>query len=144
MIIEAGPEEAVSFTDDTSPDTRSTTKRYVSIHAKVRKEFSLTWYYDLIQPFEKDRRKELKSSDVMPVYQGLPPAKRIKLWETLKDVQINITDSLPYQEETKQIANNAFKRDDAIDFIRQRAIANDPFAKHLLELLNNQTAERIL
>src|ERR1700741_3348632 len=144
MIIEAGPAGAVSFTDDTSADTRTTIKRHVSIHAKVRREFPLTWYYDLIQPFEKDRRMELKSSDVIPVYQSLQPIKRARLWETLKDVQVNITDSLPYQETTKQIANSAFKRDNAIDFIRQRAIANDPLAKRILELLNNQTAEHIL
>src|ERR1044072_4707192 len=112
MIVEAGPSNAVSFSDETSPDTRKTKQRHVSIHAQVRREFELTWYYELIKPFEKDTRDELKS---VPVFISLTPAKRGKIWETLKDVQINITDSLPYQEETKRIANDAFKRDDAID-----------------------------
>jgi len=144
MIVEAGPSNAVSFSDETSPDTRNTKQRHVSIHAQVRREFELTWYYELIKPFEKDRRDELKSIEVLPVFISLTPAKRGRLWETLKDVQINITDSLPYQERTKRMANDAFKRDNAIDFIRQRAIANDPFAKQMLELLNNQTAESLL
>jgi hypothetical protein len=138
------PKEAVSFTDDTSPDTRNGIQRYVSIQANVKRKFPLTWYYDLIKPFEKDRRAELKSRDILPVYRTLSAAQRAILWETLKNVQINITDALPYQEQTKQSANRAFKRDDAIDFIRQKAIANDPTAKILLEMLNNHTAESIL
>lgn len=144
MLLLPGPEEAVSFSDETSIDTRSTIQRSVSIYAKVRRHLSLTWLFDLIHPFQNDSRDELKAKDVLPVYLSLSEIKRGVLWETLKDVQINITDALPYQEETKQTANEAFKKENAIEFIRERALANEPFAKQLLELLNNQTAERIL
>jgi hypothetical protein len=143
MILIAGPERAVSFTDDTSPDTRKTKQRSVSIHAKVRKGTPLDWYYDLIRPFQKEKG-ELKSAKVLDFYRSMSPLRRTKLWETLKDVQINITDSLPYQERVHQNVKEAFKREDAVDYIRQRAIANDPHAKWLLEQLNNHTAESIL
>ena len=143
MILRPGPERAVSFTDDTSPDTRNTKNRHVSIHAKVRKENPLDWYYDLIRPF-RHTCGELKSGKVLLVYLALTPQARMKLWDTLKEVQINITDSLPYQERTKELARDTFKREDAIDYIRQRAIANDPLGKMMLEKLNNHTAESIL
>lgn len=143
MIIEAGPEEAVSFTDDTSPDTRQTKKRNVSIHAKVRRGNPLTWYYDLIKPFQQ-KTGELKSSNVLIVFKKLTPLHRARLWDTLKEVQINITDSLPYQERASGGLKRALNRDDAVDYIRQKAIANDPHAKMLLEMLNNHTAESIL
>lgn len=143
MILRPGPERAVSFTDDTSPDTRNTKKRHVSIHAKVRKENPLDWYYDLIRPF-RHSSGELKSAKVLLVYLALTPQARVKLWDTLKEVQINITDSLPYVERTKELAKETFKRDDAIDYIRQRAIANDPLGKMMLEKLNNHAAESIL
>jgi hypothetical protein len=133
----------VSFTDDTSPDTRNTKKRHVSIHAKVRKENPLDWYYDLIRPF-RHSSGELKSSNVLRVFLALTPHGRVKVWDTLKEVQINITDSLPYVERAKELAKTTFKRDDAIDYIRQRAIANDPLGKMMLEKLNNHAAECIL
>jgi hypothetical protein len=143
MILDAGPQRAVSFTDDTSPDTRNTKQRSVSIHAKVRKATPLDWYYDLIRPFQKEKG-ELKSAKVLALYKSLPLPRRLKLWDTLKEVQVNITDSLPYQERAHQNLKEALKREDAVDHIRQRAIANDPYAKWLLEKLNNHTAESIL
>jgi transposase-like protein len=38
MIIQAGPHEAASFTDDTSPNLQSAKKRNVSLGAKVRRD----------------------------------------------------------------------------------------------------------
>ena len=144
MIIGSFPHEAISFTDDTSPDTRNTNKkRNVSIHAQVRKEERLDWYFDFLSLCRKERG-ELKSQKIRAIYQGLPAPRRARLWETLQDVQINITDPLPYMRRTEQMAAEVFARKDAIDFIRGRASANDPVAKDLLEKLNNHTAESIL
>jgi hypothetical protein len=143
MIISSYPHEAVSFTDDTSPDTRSSKKRNVSIHAQVRKEKKLDWFFDFLSLCQKERG-ELKSQKVRAIYRDLPAPRRVKLWETLQDVQINITDPLPYMARTEQMADEAFNRKDAIEFIRARAVANDPVAKNLLEKLNNHTAESIL
>jgi hypothetical protein len=143
MTISSYPHPAVSFTDETSPDTRSSKKRNVSIHAQVRKEKKLDWYFDFLSLCQKERG-ELKSEKVRALYRDLPAPRRAKLWETLQDVQINITDPLPYMARTEQMAAEAFSRKDAIEFIRGRAIANDPVAKDLLEKLNNHTAESIL
>ena len=143
MIIPSGPATAVSFTDDTSADTRNTKKRHVSIHAKVRRETPLEWYYNLIS-LCKRRKGELKSDKVLIAYRNMPPESRVKLWDTLKAVQVNITDALPYQEETNKQLKQALNREDAVDFIRHRASAKDPHAMCLLEKLNNITAERIL
>jgi hypothetical protein len=74
----------------------------------------------------------------------MPRYERATLWDTLKEVQINITDPLPYQADVNNILKQALNRDDAIDLVRQRAVAKDPFAIDILEKLNNQTAERIL
>ena len=143
MIISGYPYDAVSFTDDTSPDTRSSKKRNVSIHAQVRKDKPLDWYFDFLSLCQKERG-ELKSAKIRTVYFDLSATRRAKLWETLQDVRIHITDPLPYMARTEQMAAEVFNRKDAIEFIRARAIANDPVAKDLLEKLNNHTAESIL
>lgn len=143
MIISSYPHEAVSFTDDTSPDTRNSKKRNVSIHAQVRKNKKLDWYFDFLSLCQKERG-ELKSQKVRAIYREMPAPRRAKLWETLQDVQINITDPLPYMARTEQLAAEVFSRKDAIEFIRGRAVANDAVAKDLLEKLNNHTAESIL
>jgi hypothetical protein len=147
MIIVGAPEyaaNAVSFTDDVKPDARNLSKkRHVSISAKVNKGAPLDWFYDLLNSC-LDEKGELKSDRVVPVYQRLGQKRRAKLWDTLKEVQINITDSLPYQARMHQNVKDALKREDAIDWIRQRASAKDPYAMKMQELLNNQTAESIL
>jgi hypothetical protein len=147
MIIEGGPEyaaNAVSFTDDVKPDARSLTKkRHVSISAKVRRDNPLDWFYDLLNSCLNEKG-ELKSDRVVPAYQRLGLKRKAKLWDTLKEVQINVTDSLPYQARIHQNVKESMKREDAIDWIRQRASAKDPFAMKMQELLNNQTAESIL
>jgi hypothetical protein len=96
------PSESVSFTDDTSPDTRNTKERNVSIHAKVRRETPLDWYYDLIY-LCRNIKGELKSKDAVKTYKNMRRYERAKLWDTLKEVQINITDPLPYQVRTNSI-----------------------------------------
>lgn len=136
MIIPSGPVTAVSFTDDTSADTRKTKKRHVSIHAKVRRETPLEWYYNFLN-LCKHEKGELKSDKVLIAYLNMPPERRVKLWDTLKAVQVNITDALPYQEETNKQLKQALKREDAVDYIRNRASGNDPAARRMLELLNN-------
>jgi hypothetical protein len=143
MIISSYPHEAVSFTDDTSPDTRNSKKRNVSIHAQVRRDKKLDWYFDFLSLCQKERG-ELKSQKVRAIYRDMPAPRRAKLWETLQHVQINITDPLPYMARTEQMAAEVLSRKDAIEYIRDRASANEPWAKDLLERLNNHTAESIL
>jgi hypothetical protein len=70
--------------------------------------------------------------------------ERAKMWDTLKEVQINITDPLPYQGRLQEMVKKSLKRDDAVDYIRQRAQAKDPHAMKMVEFLNNRAAESIL
>jgi hypothetical protein len=74
----------------------------------------------------------------------MPGIERRKLWDTLRLVQINISDPLPYQLETDDLIQEVSKKKLSIEKIRDKAIANDPTAKAMLEQLNNQTAERIM
>lgn len=147
MIIVGVPEHAanaVSFTDDVKADARKLTKkRHVSISAKVKKGVPLDWFYDLLNSC-LNAKGELKSDRVVPAYLRLGQKQKAKLWDTLKEVQINVTDPLPYQADIQQVVKRAFNRYDAIDMIRHKASAKDPHAMFMQELLNNQTAERIL
>lgn len=143
MFIQAGPAEAVSFTDDTSPNLQAVKKRNVSISAKVRRDTPLDWYYDLIN-LCRNIKGELKSTDVIHAYLTMKRYERARMWDTLKEVQINITDPLPYQGRLQETVKKSLKRDDAVDYIRQRAIAKDPHAMKMLEFMNNRTAESIL
>ncbi len=143
MIIQPGPSEAASFTDDTSPNLQSAKKRNVSIGAKVRRETPLDWFYDLIN-LCRNVTGELKSTDVILAYKATKRYEREKVWDTLKEVQINISDPLPYQGRLQETVKKSLKRDDAVEYIRQRAIAKDPHAMQMLEYLNNRTAESIL
>jgi len=147
MIILDVPEyaaNAVSFTDDVKADPRTLTqKRIVSIAAKVKRGVPLDWFYDLLNDCLNEKG-ELKSDRVVPAYLRLGQRRKAKLWDTLKEVQINITDSLPYQAGIHSIVKRSLNRDDAIDMIRQKALAKDPHAMRMQEFLNNQTAERIL
>jgi len=99
MIIAGVPEyaaNAVSFTDDAKADARKLTKqRQVSISAKIKKDTHLDWFYDLLK-LCLDAEGELKSNRVVPAYLSLGKKQKAKLWDTLRGVQINITDPLPY------------------------------------------------
>lgn len=143
MIIQAGPQEAASFTDDTSPNLQSAKKRNVSISAKVRRDTPLDWFYDLIS-LCRNIKGELKSTDVQAAYLNMKQYERAKMWDTLKEVQINITDPLPYQGRLQELVKKSLKRNDAVDYIRQRAQAKDPHAMKMVEFLNNRAAESIL
>lgn len=143
MIIQAGPQEAASFTDDTSPNLQPAKKRNVSISAKVRRDNPLDWYYDLIS-LCRNLKGELKSTDVHAAYLNMKQYERAKMWDTLKEVQINITDPLPYQGRLQEMIKKSLKRDDAVEYIRQRAQAKDPHAMKMVEFLNNRAAESIL
>lgn len=147
FIIKTGSDKAFSFTDDASPDTRKTKRRNVSISGQVRRQNfrnSLNWYYEFLFLCRHIKGEVKGRPHVVNAYKTLSTYSRTKIWETLKEVQINITDPLPYQVETESLYKKITNKKDTIEMVRQRAISNDPSAKILLEKLNNQTAERIL
>lgn len=140
-IILPGSSRAVSFTDDTKPDQRKV-RRHISVSGQVHTHYPIDWYYDIIRKCQNEVG-ELKHTS-LKVFRLLPQANRRKLWDTLRLVQINIADPLPYERLTDNIIKEISDQKLSIDKLRAKASANDPFAKKMVEALNNQTAERIL
>ncbi|MBX3282924.1 MAG: hypothetical protein KF756_10645 [Acidobacteria bacterium] len=141
QIILPGSNHAVSFTDDTKPDGRKM-RRQIAVSAQLHKHNPIDWYYDLIKRCQKEPG-ELKIT-ALKVFQLMPQANRRKLWDTLRLVQINISDPLPYERATDEIVKNTTDNKLSIERLRAKAAANDPVSKRMVELLNNQTAERML
>jgi hypothetical protein len=139
----SGPESAISFTDDTSPDTRRTRQRHVSIHATVIKEKRHDWYYEILKLFP-GFKEELKSTQVLESYKNLPREKQQVIWNTLKDVHIHITDSLPLQASFEKVVQNAVRRPDGFELLKQRAYQGDETAKKLLGMVNDGIAKSII
>ena len=132
MIVLSGPDNAVSFTDDTSPDTRRSRSRNVSIHATVIRGKRLDWYYEILKLFP-DFRDELKSTQVLESYKNLPRAKQQTIWNTLKDVHIHVTDALPIEARFDRMVQDAAKNSNGMDLLRQRASQGDEVSKMILD-----------
>ncbi|MFN0140002.1 MAG: hypothetical protein ACKVQW_07930 [Pyrinomonadaceae bacterium] len=140
-IILPGSNHAVSFTDDTKPDQRKV-RRQIAVSGQVHKHHPIDWYYDIIRKCQSEIG-ELKRTS-LKVFRLMPQANRRKLWDTLRLVQINIADPLPYERSTDDMVKEISDQKLSIEKLRARASAKDPFAKKMVEMLNNQTAERML
>lgn len=138
-----GQGSAISFTDDTSPDTRRTRKRHVSIHATVIKEKRHDWYYEILELFP-GFKDELKSTQVLESYKNLPRAKQQIIWNTLKDVHIHITDSLPLQARFEKVVQDVVRRPDGFELLKHRAYAGDEVAKRFLSMVDDGIAKSII
>ncbi|MFN0277919.1 MAG: hypothetical protein ACKVRN_04875 [Pyrinomonadaceae bacterium] len=110
--------------------------------AMVGKHSPLDWYYDILKKSQSELG-EIKETSLR-IFRLMPRLNRLKLWDTLKIVQINISDPLPYQLQTDEILKAVSNKAMSIERIRAKAIANDLVAKNLLEKINNHTAEQIL
>jgi hypothetical protein len=145
MFITTGSEKVVSFTDDAAPDKRNLSKqRNISINGQIKRGTSLKWFYELLFLCRQVKGEVKGRPHALDAFKSMSSHARTKLWETLKEVQINISDPLPYEVETNSFYQKYTNKKETIEMLRQRAISNDPAAKKMLELLNNQTAERIL
>src|SRR5689334_18044346 len=113
MIIQPGPANAVSFTDDTSPNLQHEPERRASIHAQVIRTDLLGWYYTILNLYQ-DITGELKSEKVLTNFASLSKSKRDYLRDGLKTVRINVVDTLPYHAQWTQTLKVATGRDDGI------------------------------
>jgi len=93
MIIFTGSNDAVSFTDEGSPDTRITGDK-VCINGQVNRDLSLDWYYKIIQ-FFPDVQGELKSKEVEERFRNFPATTQSVIWAGLGRVKIHIVDPGP-------------------------------------------------
>lgn len=143
MILLSGPDNAVSFTDDTSPDTHRSKRRNVSIHASVIRGKRLDWYYEILKLFP-GFQDELKSTQVLESYKNLPRAKQQTIWNTVKDVHIQVTDALPIEARFDKMVQDAAKNSDGMNLLRQRASQGDEVSKMILNMLNDGMAKLII
>lgn len=140
-LVLPGSNHAVSFTDDAKTDKRKM-RRHVAVYAQIHKQYPLDWYYDIIKICQ-GQPGELKATS-LKVFRLMPQPKRRKLWDTLRLVQINISDPLPYARDTNEIIQRVTNKKVSIEKLREKAQARDPVAQKMVEMFNNQTAERIL
>jgi hypothetical protein len=143
MVIQPGPSEAISFTDDTSPNLEREPDRKVSIHAQVVRTDNLGWYYVILSLY-RDVSGELKSEKVLSNFPNLPKAKQDEIWVGLKDVRINVVDTLPFQAPfTKSITEFA-QRDDALAILKDNARRGSDSAKQLLKFMTESVTKMLV
>jgi len=91
MSLLAGPSQAASFKDDTSPPHVGCRG---SIHAQVIRENPISWYFYL-KARVPDGRGEFKE-DALDTFFALAESDREQILKTLRTVRIHITDPRPY------------------------------------------------
>jgi hypothetical protein len=143
MIIGFDKSQAVSFNDDTSPDTRATARQRVSINAQVIRERSLHWFEHL-RGCCPDVSGEIKSVLAWNALQALPAEGRSNVWSGLSKVRIHVVDPRPYVDKTNALIRRVMDRRDAPEILRQRRFEGDPWATWLTDELTKFTARSIL
>lgn len=143
LIIQPGDPDAVSFNDDSSPDTRKTSGLKLSIDAQVLPGESLDWFYRLLQLCESVPN-ELKSDVVWEQFKSASTEVRTLVWAGLSKVRIHIVDPRPYRKTHHEIIRTIYRCDDADAFIRQQIQADQPIGRLLSEMMQVTMAENIL
>jgi hypothetical protein len=111
VIILSGNNEAVSFTDEGSPDSRITGAK-VCVNGQVDRGLSLDWYYRIIQ-FFPDVQGELKSKEVAERFKNFPAATQSAIWSGLSRVKIHIVDPRSHRHRVNNILRKVWKNDQA-------------------------------
>jgi hypothetical protein len=143
MIIQAGPADAVSFTDDTSPNLQRELDRRVSIHAQVMKESLLDWYYDILGLY-RDVSGELKSETVLSHFSNLHKETQERIWSGLRVVRINVVDTFPHQALLNESLKMVTSRDNVVEILRRKAQRGDQFAREILKMMDDMTAKLVI
>jgi hypothetical protein len=142
MIIFTGNNDAVSFTDEGSPDTRITGDK-VCINGQVNRDLSLDWYYKIIQ-FFPDVQGELKSKEVAERFRNFPATTRSVIWAGLGRVKIHIVDPRSHRHRVNNMVRRAWKDDQAPQLLAQGEREGRPDAKYFSAQLRNMVADSIL
>ncbi len=143
IYVEDNPKEAKTFTDETSPKKPPTSDRKVSIHGQVIRELPLSWFYDLMRLYPGEPG-EIKSTRILNDFHNLPSDKKSKIWAGMKQVIINIVDSLSYQIDYKKILNDVYKHDRAYELLKLHADQGNEFAKNVINRMDEAVTERII
>jgi hypothetical protein len=143
IYVEESPKEAKSFTDESSPRKPATSDRKVSIHGQVIRELPLSWFYDLMRLYPGEPG-EVKSNRILNNFHNLPGDKKTKIWAGMKQVIVNIVDSLSYQIDYKKILSDVYKHDRAYELLRLHAGQGNEFAKGVLYRMDEAVTEWII
>ncbi len=142
MILFSGDDRAVSFVDETSPDSRVTGGK-ICINGQVNRDRSLDWYYKIIQ-FFPDVRGELKSRGVAERFRSFPAGVRNSIWVGLARVKIHIVDPRFHRHKINNILRRAWKNEHApklLDKLAREGLTN---ALRLSLQLRDMVADSIL
>ena len=88
------PDHLARFSDETAPDTRTTDRQKVPVYATVNEETPIDWYDDLLTRIPD--APEVKSRWVLAHFERLPRKTRVRIWGSLREVAIHISDPRPY------------------------------------------------
>ena len=143
LIITAGNNEAISFTDEGSPDSRLTDNEKVCVSGQVDRNLSLDWYYKIIQLFP-DVPGELKSKEVAERFKSFPSDVRNAIWTGLRRVKIHIVDPRCHQRRFDNMLRETWRRKDAPQTLDRLAREGVPQARFMSEQLRGMVADSIL
>ncbi|SRR6266566_258413 len=143
MIIRPGDSDAVSFNDDSSPDTRLTSGQKLAVNAQVVPGGSLDWYFRILQLCESVSG-ELKSAEVWPRFHALRFDDQQRIWAGLSKVRIHVVDPRPYRDRLDEILTRRFKCKDPVKVLAEQLELKNPHAMDLFRKLQIFTAHQIL
>jgi hypothetical protein len=143
LVITAGKEEAISFTDEGSPDTHLTGNDKVCVDAQVDRSLSLDWYYKIIRWFP-DAPGELKSSVVVARLKNFPSEVRSAIWTGLRRVKIHIVDPRCHRRRFENMLRETWRSKDAPQTLDRMAREGLPHARFISEQLRDMVADSIL
>jgi hypothetical protein len=134
---------AISFNDESSPNTLLTGRTKVCIDAQVARTLSLDWFYKLLA-FFPDIPGELKSAVVVAKFKDLPVETRDRVWGSLQRVRIHIVDPRPHYRRIDNIVRRSWRYEGAPERLRAMAAEGSPLARYMLDRMREYVADSVL
>lgn len=134
------PQDAVSFTDETSLQNKERTTRRVWIHGQINKFAPMDWFLEL-RGLYPDVQGELKSKFIEE-FEKLPRDVKMRVFSGMRGARIHIVDTFSYEAECKQILRRIYKCDDYEKMLQKEE--NTELTKSIIEAMEDTIAESIL
>jgi hypothetical protein len=142
VLIFTGNDDAISFTDEGSPDSRITGEK-VCVNGQVDRGLSLDWYYKTIQ-FFPDVQGELKSKEVAERLKNFPASTQTVIWAGMARVKIHIVDPRSHRHRINNMLRSVWKNDQAPRLLAEGERQGLPYAKYFSARLREMVADSIL
>lgn len=141
MFEGSEPDEAISFTDETSRQNKEKNSFRVWIHAQIYRYATLDWFKEL-RGLYPDKQGELKSSDVVNNYDKLPRDIRMRVSSGIRKARIHIVDTFSYEARFKQILREIYKCDNYEKMLQTQE--NQELTKRIVSSMEDFVTECIL